>query len=75
MRHSINELSPFAEPELDVLPSVSNVIEFPVRHDRDARLENDLVLAVATADDVASGMTRVVELIRADSGAATQGCE
>jgi signal transduction histidine kinase len=52
--------------------SVSNVIELPVRNayaERDS-LEHDLVLTLATADDVASGMDGVVERIRCDSGAA-----
>jgi len=65
-------LSPLVgtQPEVDSFPS--NVVEFPIRNGRAERdsLEHELVLALATADDVASGMTRVVELIRADSGAA-----
>jgi signal transduction histidine kinase len=69
MPRSVNELSPLAEPEPDVLSSVSNVIEFPVRHDHDARLEHDLVLALATADDLASGMVHVADRIRRTSGA------
>jgi len=55
------------------MSSASNVIELPLRrdHDDDERLslEYDLVLALATADDLASGMGRVVERIRRDSGA------
>ena len=54
------------------MSTVSNVIELPVRNEyaeRDA-LEHDLVLTLATADDVASGMDGVVERIRRDSGAA-----
>jgi signal transduction histidine kinase len=70
MPRSVNELSPLAEPEPDVLPFVSNVIEFPVRHDHDARLEPDLVLALATADDLASGMVHVADRIRRTAGAA-----
>jgi signal transduction histidine kinase len=69
MPHSIHELSPLAEPEPDVLSSVSNVVEFPVRHDDDARLERDLVLALATADDLASGMAHVADRIRLAAGA------
>src|SRR6266567_6203030 len=69
MRRSINELAPLAEPEPDVLSSVSNVIEFPVRHDDDARLEHDLVVALATADDLASGMVGVADRIRGPAGA------
>jgi signal transduction histidine kinase len=68
MRRSINELAPLAEPEPDVLSSASNVIEFPVRHDH-ARLEHDLVLALAMADDLASGMVRVADRIRRTAGA------
>ena len=54
------------------MASVSNVIELPVRRDHDERvsLEYDVVLALATADDLASGMGQVVERIRRDSGAA-----
>jgi signal transduction histidine kinase len=70
MLRSINELSPLAEPDPDVLPSVSNVIEFPVRPDRDTRLEHDLVLALATADDLASGMVHVADRIRRTARAA-----
>jgi signal transduction histidine kinase len=56
-----------------MLPSpASNVVEFPVRHDYAERdsLEHDIVLELATADDVAAGMVSVVERIRRDSGAA-----
>ena len=72
MLHSVNELSPLAEPEPKphVLTSGSNVIEFPVRNDRDAELEHDLVLALATADDLASGMVSVADRIRRTAGAA-----
>jgi signal transduction histidine kinase len=54
------------------MSSLANVIELPVRHDYDERvsLEHDIVLALATADDLASGMGQVVERIRRDSGAA-----
>ncbi len=69
MRRSSNELAPLAESEPDVLSSVSNVIEFPVRHDHDARLEHDLVVALATADDLASGMVGVADRIRRTAGA------
>jgi signal transduction histidine kinase len=69
MRRSINELASLAEPGPDVLSSVSNVIEFPVRHDPDTRLEHDLVLALATADDLASGMVGVADRIRRTAGA------
>jgi signal transduction histidine kinase len=70
MRRSSNELASLAEPEPNGLSSVSNVIEFPVRHDHDARLEHDLVLALATADDLASGMVGVADRIRRTAGAA-----
>jgi signal transduction histidine kinase len=65
-------VSPLVGTQPDISSSASNVIEFPVRRDRADResLERDIVLELATADDVASGMTRVVELIRAESGAA-----
>jgi signal transduction histidine kinase len=56
-----------------MLPSaVSNVVEFPVRHDHAERdsLELEIVLDLATADDVAAGMVSVVERIRRDSDAA-----
>ena len=55
MRRRNKDLSPLAEaePEVDGLTAVSNVIEFPVRHDRQAQLEHDLVLALATADGLA----------------------
>jgi signal transduction histidine kinase len=54
------------------MSSVSNVIELPLRpyYDEPVSLEHDIVLALATADDLASGMGRVVERIRRDSGAA-----
>src|SRR3954451_360489 len=69
MRRSINELASLAEPEPDALSSVSNVIEFPVRRDHDALLEYDLVFALATADDLASGMVGVADRIRRTAGA------
>jgi len=54
------------------MSSLANVIELPVRHElaEPHSLEHDTVLALATADDLASGMGRVVEQIRRDSGAA-----
>jgi signal transduction histidine kinase len=47
------------------MSSASNVIEFPVRRDDHARdvLRHDVVLALATADDLASGMAQVVESV------------
>jgi signal transduction histidine kinase len=55
----------------DAMSSVSNVIELPVRHvDHEADvLEHDVVLALATADDLASAMFRVVESVHRSSGA------
>jgi signal transduction histidine kinase len=55
----------------DVMSSVSNVIELPVRHvDHEPHvLEHDVVLALATADDLASAMFRVVESVHRSSGA------
>jgi signal transduction histidine kinase len=54
------------------MSSVSNVVQFPVRGDHDERdsLEHDLVLALATADDLAAGMDCVVERVHRDFGAA-----
>jgi len=53
------------------MSAASNVIEFPVRHDDQARdaLEHDVVLALASADDLASAMDRVVESVSRSSGA------
>ena len=53
------------------MSSVSNVIELPVRHVDHERvsLEYDIVLALATADDLASAMVRVVESVHRSSGA------
>ena len=54
------------------MSSLGNVIELPVRQEFEEpeSLEHDLVLALATADDLASGMDAVVGQIRRDSGAA-----
>jgi signal transduction histidine kinase len=54
------------------MSSLANVIELPVRQEFEERdsLERDMVLALATADDLASGMDAVVGRIRRDSGAA-----
>jgi signal transduction histidine kinase len=54
------------------MSSLANVIELPVRQESEAHdsLEHDVVLALATADDLASGMDAVVGRIRRDSGAA-----
>jgi signal transduction histidine kinase len=54
------------------MSALANVIELPVRHELNERdsLEHDMVLALATADDLASGMDAVVGRIRNDSGAA-----
>jgi hypothetical protein len=53
------------------MSSVSNLIELPFHHDYDEHvsLEYDIVLALATADDLASG-DQLVERIRRDCGAA-----
>jgi signal transduction histidine kinase len=53
------------------MSSLANVIEFPVRQEFEGRdsIEHDLVLALATADDLASGLDAVVGRIRRDSGA------
>lgn len=54
------------------MSSLAHVIELPVRHElaEPHSLEHDTVVALATADDLASGMGRVVEQILVDSGAA-----
>jgi signal transduction histidine kinase len=54
------------------MSSLANVIELPVRQEFKERgsLQSDMVLALATADDLASGMDAVVGRIRRDSGAA-----
>jgi signal transduction histidine kinase len=53
------------------MSSLANVIELPVRPDFRApdSIEHDLVLALATADDLASGLDEVVGRIRRESGA------
>jgi signal transduction histidine kinase len=53
------------------MSSLANVIELPVRQEFEARgsIEHDLVLALATADDLASGLEAVVRRIRRDTGA------
>ncbi len=53
------------------MSSLANVIDLPVRHELAElhSLEHDTVLALATADDLASGMGQVVEQLRRDSGA------
>jgi signal transduction histidine kinase len=53
------------------MSSLANVIEFPVRQEFEwpDSIEPDLVLALATADDLASGLDAVVGRIRRDSGA------
>jgi signal transduction histidine kinase len=49
-----------------MMSSLANPLELPLERD----LEHDIVLALATADDVASGMVRVVERVHRDSDAA-----
>jgi signal transduction histidine kinase len=53
------------------MSSLGNVIELPLRQEFEERdsLGHDMVLALATADDLASGMEAVVGQIRRDSGA------
>jgi hypothetical protein len=53
--------------------AATNVIQFPARHDGRASdaLEHDVVLALATADDLASAMVQLVGLVRQSSGAAS----
>jgi signal transduction histidine kinase len=51
-------------------PRSANVIEFPVRRSRDEQLRHELVVALATADDLSSAMPHVVRRIRRRSGAA-----
>ena len=53
------------------MPALANVIELPVRQDFQGpdSIEHDLVLALATADDLASGLDEVVGQIRRHSGA------
>jgi signal transduction histidine kinase len=54
------------------MSSLANVIELPIRQEFEEHdsLERDMVLALATADELASGMDAVVGRIRRDSGAA-----
>jgi signal transduction histidine kinase len=51
--------------------AASNIAEFPVRHDELATyvLEHEVILALATADDLATAMARVVELVHRSSSA------
>ena len=53
------------------MSAASNVIEFPLRRDDSGldAIEHDVVLALATADDLASAMDRVVEAVHRNSGA------
>jgi signal transduction histidine kinase len=52
------------------MSAVASVVEFPVRHDHDRQLEYDIVLELATADDLASAGAHLVEWMRRASGAA-----
>ena len=54
------------------MSSIANVVALPRRDEYDERgsLERDVVFALATADDLASGMKQVLERIRRDSLAA-----
>jgi signal transduction histidine kinase len=51
--------------------AASNIAEFPVHHDEHGcpTLEHEVVLALATADDLASAMARIVELVHRSSAA------
>jgi signal transduction histidine kinase len=51
------------------MSAVASVVEFPVRHEYDGQLEYDIVLELATADDLESAGARLVEWIRGASGA------
>jgi signal transduction histidine kinase len=53
------------------MSALAHVVELPVRPEVEEHdsLEHDLVLALATADDLASGMAAVVERVRRDFGA------
>jgi signal transduction histidine kinase len=53
------------------MSAAANVLEFPDRRDDHARdaLEHDVVLALATADDLATAMVQVVESVYRSSGA------
>jgi hypothetical protein len=55
------------------MSSLASVIELPVRQEFEERdsLEHEMVLALATADDLASGMDAVVGRVRRDSAAAS----
>jgi signal transduction histidine kinase len=58
-----------AELQPDAVSSASNVVELPVRRGYDGQLEHDFLLTVATADELATAMGRVVDWIRRDSEA------
>jgi hypothetical protein len=47
-----------------------NVIPLPVRHERPGQVEREIVLELATADDLSSVMPAVIERIRCLTGAA-----
>ena len=51
------------------MSSLANVVEFPLRRQEAARVDHDLVLMLATADDLASAMNDVVDRVRRESGA------
>src|SRR5262245_39549354 len=52
------------------MTSAANVLEFPARYEHDDQLEHDLVLTLATTDELESGLAQAVERIRSRSGAA-----
>src|SRR6266545_4588914 len=57
--HAFEDAAPLSKPKRGVGSSVSNVIEFPVRRKYDGQLESDIVLPLATDDEVASAIIRL----------------
>src|SRR6266545_718617 len=57
--HAFEDASPLSKPQRGVGSSASNVIEFPVRRKYDGQLESDIVLPLATDDEVASAIIRL----------------
>lgn len=58
-----------AELQPDAVSPPSDVVELPVRREYEGELEHDVLLTVATADELATAMGRVVGWIRRDSEA------
>jgi signal transduction histidine kinase len=52
------------------MPPSADVIQLPVRRERRDSLEHEIVLALATADDLDSAITSVAELVGRTTGAA-----